>query len=89
MEKLQKITSNLNPDEVWNSNKILDEMKEEELVSLIEGCEFDVYKKPNGKYKVVDFQEANLGGIEEEEFDTILDIALRMYDTYFIDYYEF
>jgi len=81
-------TNTINPYELWNSDRYLEDMSEEELKALIEGCEFEVYKNEKGKYQVNDLQNANLGGIEEEEFDSILDIAIRMSDTYFNDYYE-
>ena len=80
-------TNIINPDELWNSDRYLEDMSEEELTALIEGCEFEIHKNKKGKYQVNDLQCGNLGGIEEEEFDTILDIAIRMADTYFNDYY--
>ena len=52
--------------------------------------EFDLVVE-NGEFRVIDFQGANLGGIEQDRFDNLKDVLGRMsvyHDDYFIFDYE-
>lgn len=57
------------------------------LINMIYECEFDILINENGTLSLEDLQNANLGNIEEEEFETITDICERMESTYFDDYH--
>lgn len=56
-------------------------------LEIIDTEEFEVYKKDNGKLALHDLQGANLGDIQEEEFDDLADIICRL-EIYHNDYFE-
>jgi len=62
------------------------DLPQKQIEEIIDFCEFDVYQE-NNKYKLFDRQCANLGNIEEEEFDSMNEILLRI--EHYIDEYYF
>lgn len=52
---------------------------------MLEFYEFDLEVDNEGFWRVADRQDGNLGGIEQEQFNTLADILDRM-DVYHIDY---
>ena len=61
-------------------------LKPIELAALVAGCDFDIEVTEEGKLFLFDLQGANLGGIENQEFETYESVLERM-STYLDDYY--
>lgn len=55
------------------------------LTEFLNYFDFDYEKDENGNYRLIDLQRANLGGIEQEEFNSIPEIIDRL-GTYYTDY---
>ena len=64
---------------LWDLN--LKELSEEEMKELIAEARFELIEE-NGKYRVEDLDRANLGDIEDEEFDSLEEILKRL-NSYF------
>lgn len=64
---------------LWDLN--LKELSEEEMKEVIAEARFELIEE-NGKYRVEDLERANLGNIEDEEFDSLEDILKRL-NSYF------
>lgn len=66
-------------------------MENEKYIKLfneILNCEdFELVRYKNGDFGLHDLQGANLGGIEEETFETMVQVLDRM-EVYHIDYFE-
>lgn len=59
------------------------------LISLIEGCEFEIEVNKDGTLDLNDLQGVYLGGIKSYEgFGDIPSICTRLESTYFYDYYK-
>lgn len=73
---------------IWFNEKDIDlsMLKDEDLLAIIHECEFDVFKK-NGEYNLIDRQGGNLGDIESETFESLIDVCERLEGTYFNDYF--
>jgi hypothetical protein len=52
-------------------------MTESDKKKLIEFCDFEIIEEDK-KYRLIDIQEANLGGIEEETFNNLDEIVNRL-----------
>lgn len=63
------------------------EMTEKDKDEIIELCDFSLLKTGD-KYRLEDGQRANLGGIEEERFDTV-DEAIDRLETYISDIFYY
>ena len=59
----------------------LKKLSEEEMKETISEARFELIEK-NGKLKVIDLEGANLGDIENEEFDSLEEVLKRL-KTYF------
>ena len=79
-------TPNFDPYVWWATSAKYDDLKEGDMIKIINEVEFQIAF--NGKkYYLIDTQGAYLGNIDKDEFDSILDCAKRLEDTYFIDYF--
>lgn len=67
----------------WIARYYNGEMTEEDKNQIIELCQFNLIKTGD-KYRLEDWQKANLAGIEEERFDTI-DEAIDRLEVYIND----
>ena len=59
----------------------------EMFLDIINTEEFGLVRYANGKWGLIDYQSANLGGICDESFNTIAEILYRL-EIYHIDYFE-
>ena len=57
------------------------------FLDIINTEDFGLVRYANGKWGLIDYQRANLGGICDESFNTIAEILDRM-EIYHIDYFE-
>jgi len=72
----------------WDSQELYSSLSDEQQEELINLVDFEVIKKSNTCYKVIDLQGGNLGNIEQEEFDCLESILVRIehyLDQYFDD----
>lgn len=82
-------TENFDPFKWFNDfNSDLADLKDGDLLELINECGFDVYVDSDGDYSLIDADGANLGDIESEEFESLEQICIRLSGTYFKDYFE-
>ena len=71
----------------WDSKELyssLSDKQQEELINLVD---FEVIKKSKFCYMVKDLQGGNLGNIEQEEFDCLESILVRI-EHYLDEYFE-
>ena len=72
----------------WVESKDYSQLTDCDVIHLADLVEFSIVKVENETqtyYKAIDSQGANLGGVEEEEFNTLQELAERL-ETYFNDY---
>lgn len=63
-------------------------LNEADILHMISEADFDLEYSPVFKrFRVIDLQRANLGGIENETFESLYDILERM-EIYWIDLYD-
>ena len=78
--------------EVNSTIKYLKALKNEdfqEILNLIEGCEFGIEINENGTINLIDSQGAYLGGVESyENFENIFDACQRLEGSFLYDYFK-
>ena len=88
MQKLEFNASIFNMKEAQKKLELdSDLLDQNECLFFINECEFDVVANSDLTiFKAVDIQYANLGDIENEEFNSLNDVVNRLSDTYLVDY---
>jgi len=71
----------------WDSQELYSSLSDEQQEELINLVDFEVIKKSNTCYKVRDIQGGNLGNIEQEEFDSLESILVRI-EHYLDEYFD-
>ena len=71
----------------WDSKELFSSLSDKQQEELINLVDFEVIKESNTCYKVKDLQGGNLGNIEQEEFDCLESILVRI-EHYLEDYFE-
>ena len=58
-----------------------------QFIDIINFLDFGLKENEDGTFGLKDYQGANLGGIEDEKFESAQDILNRLSETYFNDYF--